>query len=130
MRKSGILDGTDRCGGVGQLVTAYKARHRQIHQSVLVLINHAAMLFAGVEILRIDRHRAAQSLGRFDQHIARGAFGLRANHDRTALLDDARLFGSDQFYPVTEIGFMIHRDRHDQGNGWFCNHVGCIKTPA
>ena len=115
--EAGRPDGGDRRGGVGVLMAAGQDRRGQVHQPVLVLVDHAAVLLIGEEILAVDLERAAEPLGGLDQHGLRGLGLLRADHDRAAGLDDAGLFGGDQLDAVAEIGLVVERNRHDQRNG-------------
>jgi len=45
-------------------------------------------------------------------------------------LHDACLFGGDQLHPITKIGLMIQRNRHDDGDGRIVDHIGRIETPT
>ena len=82
------------------------------------------------EILAVDGQRAVQPLGGRHQHVARGVFLLMADHHRAAALHDAGLFGGDQFDAVAEIGLMVERDRHDDGDGRRLDDIGRIEAAA
>ncbi|SPU67707.1 Uncharacterised protein [Brucella neotomae] len=117
-------------GGVGYLVTSRQARQGQVDQPVFVLEHHAAMFLEGKEILTIDRNRAVETIGSRDEHFARRIERLETDDHRAVLLDDARLFGCDQFCRIAEIGLMIDRNRHDERDRRLGNDIGGVETPA
>ena len=79
--KTGSLDGADRGGGIGKLVTAREPWQRRIRKSELVLIDHAAEFFMGGKILAIDGRRATETLRRGDKCFERRIIFLMANDD-------------------------------------------------
>ena len=54
----------------------------------------------------------------------------KPSDDRRARLDDAGLFRGDQLDPVAEIGLVVQRDRHDQADGGFLDHIGGVEPAA
>ncbi|MNV32643.1 hypothetical protein D3C71_1239850 [compost metagenome] len=128
--ETGGLDGADRGSGIGKLVTAGKSWQRRIGQTELVLINHAAEFFMGGKILPVDGYRATEPLRRGNQRFERRIIFLMTDDDGRTLFHDAGLFGGYQLHAVTEIGLMIERDRHDDGDGWVVDYIGCIESTA
>ena len=109
--EAGCLHGGDRSGCIGDLMAPGKPRRRKVHQSLFVLIDHAAVLLEGEEILPVHDDRAAEPLGRFDKNALRSLRFLRADDHRNAALDDSGLLGGDQFDAVAEIGLVVERDQ-------------------
>ena len=128
--EAGRLDRGDRRRGVGELVPAGQARQRQVHQPVLVLVDHAPVLAEGQEILAVYGDGRTQALGRIGDHGKRGVEFLLADHGRAARLEDTGFLGRDQLDPVAEIGFMVERDRHDDRDSGPPDDIGGIETPA
>ena len=84
----------DGDGGVVDLVPADKARQRQIEQTIVVLINHAALFLMGEEILAKNYRRRAKRVGSARDNVARNIV-LRADDHRYAVSDNARFFRRD-----------------------------------
>jgi len=122
--------GRDRRRSIGVLVAARQDRRRQVHQPVLILIDHAAIFLIGEEILAVDGDRASQAFRRLHQHRLCGLGLLCADDDRAARLDNARLFRRNQLDTIAEIGLMVERHRHDQRDGRVGNDVGRVETTA
>ena len=119
-----------RSGGIGELVPAGQARRRQVHQPILVLIDHAAVFLEGEEILAVDLQRTAKPFGGLDQDLERRLVFLRADDDGAAALHDPGLLCGDQFDPIAEIGLVIHRYGHDHRYCRFPDDVGGVEAAA
>ena len=109
----------DGDGGIVDLVAADQARQRQVEQSGLVLIDHAAMFLAAEEILAEDEGRRAELVGAAQDHFARDLV-LRPDHHRHAGLDDAGLLARDGGEVVAQKFDVIQADRLDRWSWRAC----------
>ena len=104
---------------------AWQARQRQVHQAVLVLVDHAPVFLVRHEILSPDRGGRAEFRGALLDDVPR-LFGLGADDAGCVGLDDAGLFARDQGYRIAEKGLVVEVDGRDDGRGRLRDDVGGV----